>query len=663
MGETSSGEAIYHRVSVLLERGRFREAEELISRGLEIYPESVDLLKELGVLYHLQGRYGKAARTFSRVMLITGEGKQSLSWKIASLYHKALEEFEGPDPGRSIPSFDQVLALDPSDREGLAGKIAALRVLGRRDEAWRSLAVSLSLEPPGPSILYQEGWLRMDQDQPDLALRAFQEASLADPAWPDPALSTVLALERLGRGAEGADLLQEFARAGRGIPGLRAGLGWFFLSLRDPGKAREIFLELAEKDGDPAGFHGLAALLLAMGWTGEARVIMERLALAFPRDPLIQVNHGMALARADGGRELADAAVAVKRALSLSPGFAPAHTCLGIIAFLQGRADAAEHHFTDAIRLSDTAGPRNLGLLACARGRWEEAEPPLLRATRLDPLDARAWAGLGAVALHAKKAGEAVLHLRRASTLDPRDTGSVRGLAIALAGSGDPAGAEGVIRKALGLAHDPGRWLLLVDLAALLISRGGPAGNPITDGEARQVLVEAGTLRPDEPGILFYEGVAEGRLGNLKAAIQRFTTTAGHEEYRIPSLENLRRLRGRMGGKGILAGITSPRAALALLSLLQLAAAWSFFVARLVSEGAFLLLVATFSALFALVLFMPARNSGAGKETPLELVIPERTFVPSPVAEMVPPFVRLRTSLRPRSAPPPGPDPVPPPEP
>ncbi|MDD1659475.1 MAG: tetratricopeptide repeat protein, partial [Methanomicrobiales archaeon] len=89
---STTREAIYERVSVLLERERYHDAENILSRGLEIYPESVALLKELGVLYHLQGRYGKAARTFSRVMNITGEGKQSLSWKIASLYHKALEE-------------------------------------------------------------------------------------------------------------------------------------------------------------------------------------------------------------------------------------------------------------------------------------------------------------------------------------------------------------------------------------------------------------------------------------------------------------------------------------------------------------------------------------------------------------------------------------------
>jgi len=646
--DSTTREAIYERVSLLLENGRYHDAENILAQGLEIYPESVDLLKELGVLYHLQGRYGKAARTFTRVMNITGEGKQSLSWKIASLYHKALEEYGGADPEQSLATFDQVLALDPSDREALAGKIAAFRVLGRLDEAQRLLEAGLSLVPPGPSILYQEGWLRMDQDRPDLAKEAFGRAALADPAWPDPVLSKAFALERLGRGGEGEMLLQELAASRWGVPGLRAELGWFSLMLHHLGKAKGIFLQLARADGDPGGFHGLAALLLAIGRTREAAVIMKRLSGAMPRDPLLQVNHGMVLARAGGPRDLADAAVSAKRALSLDRRFAPAHTCLGVIAFKQGRLDAAEAHFIDATRLSDPRGHRNLGLLACSRGRWKEAEPHLMRAVRLDPLDARAWAGLGAIALWSGKAEEAVLHFRRAGTLDPWDTGAARGLAIALAGCGDTGEAEEVIRRSLGLTPGAGRWVLLLDLAALLISMGGPAGNPVLDEEAQQVLGKAEALRPDEPAVLFYEGVVESRLGNQKKAMERFASSMVREEYRTPANENIRHLKKHIRSrKGILAGISSARYALAAFSLLQLAALWLFFVARLVSETTFVLLISIFSLLFALATFIPARNGEPGKESPPDLTIPERTFVSLPEGEMVPPQVRLRTALRP----------------
>jgi Flp pilus assembly protein TadD len=457
-------------------------------------------------------------------------------------------------------------------------------------------------------------------------------------------------MERLGQGEDAARLLQAFAESGQGTPGVRADLGWFFLTLHDPEKAKGIFLELAEREGDPRGFHGLAALLLGMGRIGDAKVIMAQIADAFPRDPLIQVNHGMALAKAGGARELADAAISAKRALSLSPRFGPAHTCLGIIASRQGRMDAAEEHFTEAIRLSDPAGHRNLGLLACARERWEVAEPHLLRALHRDPLDARAWAGLGALALQAGRAEEAVPLLMRASTLDPHDTGATRGLALALARGGDLKGAEEAIRKALGSAHDPGRSMLLLDLAALLISTGGLPGNQVLDEEAWRLLAEAGTVLPGEPEILFYRGIAEGRLGDPKEAVRLFASAMEHKEYRIPSQENIRRLKARMSGRmGSLAVIASPRSALALFSLLQLAAAWSFFVAKLISETAFLLLVTVFSALFALVLFLPARNGAVREETPVELVMPERTFIPVPEADMVAPFAWLRTSLRPRS--------------
>jgi tetratricopeptide (TPR) repeat protein len=308
----------------------------------------------------------------------------------------------------------------------------------------------------------------------------------------------------------------------------------------------------------------------------------------------------------------------------------------------------AEAHFIDAIRLFDPAGYRNRGLLACARGQWEEAEPLLGRATLVDPLDARAWGGLGAIALRRGGIDEALLHLRRAGMLDPRDTSIARGLALALARSGDPAGAEEVIRKALALSPASETWVLLLELAALLIHRGEPPGNPVLDEEAVQLLRKAEEDRPDDPGILFYQGVTESRLGNPKRGMELFSFSMRGSEYRIPAQENIRRLRKHLGSrKGIFGGVLTGKVALALFSLVQLAAIWYLFTAGLVSEGTFALLIAILSGLFALAGLLPVRNGGGRTETLPDLVIPERSFVPSPEAEMVSPLIRLRTALRP----------------
>jgi tetratricopeptide (TPR) repeat protein len=271
-----------------------------------------------------------------------------------------------------------------------------------------------------------------------------------------------------------------------------------------------------------------------------------------------------------------------------------------------------------------------------------------MRAVRLDPMDVRAWAGLGALALQGGTAEEAVPDLRRASTLDPWDTGAARGLAFALARCGDAQGAEEVIRRALGLTPGPESWVLFLDLAALLISRGGAAGNHVLDEEALQLLGKAEALRPDEPAVLFYQGVIESRIGGPKKAMERFTSSMVCEEYRIPAIENIRHLKERdRSGKGFLTRISGSRSALAAFCLLQLAAIWLFFVASLVSETTFVLLISIFSVLFALAVFIPVRNGEVRKETPLVLMIPDRIFMPSPEGEMVSPFIRLRTALRP----------------
>jgi tetratricopeptide (TPR) repeat protein len=274
----------------------------------------------------------------------------------------------------------------------------------------------------------------------------------------------------------------------------------------------------------------------------------------------------------------------------------------------------------------------------------------LERATLVDPLDARAWAGLGSIELHRGRIDEALPHLRRAGMLDPRDSSIARGLALALEGSGDPAGAEEAIRRALALAPPPGTWILLLELAGLLIHRGEPPGNPVLDEEARQLLAGAGEYRPDDPGIFFYEGVAESRLGNPKRGLELFSSSMRGSGYRIPAQENIRRLRKYLGSrKGLTRGVFTARVALALFSLSQLAATWYLFTARLVSETGFGLLIAMFSGLFALAGLLPARNGGVRTESLPELVLPERTFVPAPEADMVSPLIRLRTALRPRT--------------
>jgi hypothetical protein len=118
--------------------------------------------------------------------------------------------------------------------------------------------------------------------------------------------------------------------------------------------------------------------------------------------------------------------------------------------------------------------------------------------------------------------------------------------------------------------------------------------------------------------------------------------------YRIPAHENIRRVREHVGrSRGFLAAISPSRSLLALFVLLQLAALWLFFTARFVSETTFVLAISILSGLFALATLVPARNGEEKKEPPLYLVVPERTFVPSPEAEMISPLVRLRMALRP----------------
>ena len=103
--------------------------------------------------------------------------------------------------------------------------------------------------------------------------------------------------------------------------------------------------------------------------------------------------------------------------------------------------------------------------------------------------------------------------------------------------------------------------------------------------------------------------------------------------------------------QGIFGGAFPGRAALALFAALQITLLWFLFMAKFLSETAFLLLMVIFSGLFALATVVPVGTRGLRREILPDPVIPGRAFVPAPEAEMASPLIRLRTSLRPRSEP------------
>ncbi|MDD1634155.1 MAG: tetratricopeptide repeat protein, partial [Methanomicrobiales archaeon] len=95
--DPASQEALYGSAFSLMKMGQYDRAEKVLSDGLALYPESRDLLEELGVLYHLRKQYGKAVRTFDRALATGGAGPETALWKRESLYRMGLDSFDQGD--------------------------------------------------------------------------------------------------------------------------------------------------------------------------------------------------------------------------------------------------------------------------------------------------------------------------------------------------------------------------------------------------------------------------------------------------------------------------------------------------------------------------------------------------------------------------------------
>jgi Flp pilus assembly protein TadD len=106
-----------------------------------------------------------------------------------------------------------------------------------------------------------------------------------------------------------------------------------------------------------------------------------------------------------------------------------------------------------------------LAYLLAALGHDSEAEAAFRRVVELAPRDSTAWFNLGFLYDKSHKTAEAIDAFREAVRLEPKFDRAWYGLGMALAASGDHAGAKGVVEHlhrfdrhmARRLIHDAGR--------------------------------------------------------------------------------------------------------------------------------------------------------------------------------------------------------------
>jgi len=627
--DPASHEALYGTAFCLMKMGQYDRAEKVLSEGLSLYPESRDLLEELGVLYHLRKQYGKAVRTFDRALTIGGAGPETAMWKRESLYRMGLDSFLRGDYGRALEAFDHVLALEKTHGDALAGKVAALRMLGNREGALAFADESLALVPDSAGLHYQRGWLLMDAGRLDAAEASFRDASRYAPGWTEPVLARAEALERLQRGFEAVPLLQALEKSHPGHPALAAQMGWYHLRRHDRARARKIFLAITEQGGDPMpGISGLAAVYVSLGRIEDARRVYRTLVASDPDNPLHLAHLAGLLTRKGDPASLEEAQGLLEAALAVDPACEPACSALGVLAFLRERMTEAEEWFQRSILLNPRGdGHRLLGALYAVTGRLREAGEEVAKAVEYHRHDTRALLVQGSIALMEGKAHQAAALFRRAEAADPEIPEPPRALAAALSAAGNPLDAERVLVRSLARLDGERRLPLLLALADVHMAAGDRTHDPYRYREALQALDQARPIATAPCDVQFREGILHARLGDLDASLASFRECLKAEGLERYAERNLRLLADAASRRSHLArpGRTG-RIAVAGLSAVQLAGLWGLVLTGKVSETTAMVLSPLLTALIAVVVLVPVKEEPGITPAP-ELAYPAEPLI------------------------------------
>jgi superkiller protein 3 len=262
---------------------------------------------------------------------------------------------------------------------------------------------------------------------------------------------------------------------------------------------------------------GLSCVLMKSGPTDEA-VAAFRAALAIrPRNPMLHVNLGLALANHG---KLAEAEAVYRKAIELKPDFAMAHNNLGIALRKQGKLAEAEAAYRKALALKPDypLAYTNLGFALYEQNRLAEAEAACRKAVGLKPDFAEAHTNLGAVLEQEGRLPEAVAAHRKAIQLKPDLAEAHTNLGRALGRQGKGPEALAACRKAVQLKPD---YAEAHTNLGLTLARQGKLP------EAVAAYRKALALKPDHSQAHNGLGSALARQNKLPEALAAFRRAIG----------------------------------------------------------------------------------------------------------------------------------------
>ncbi len=422
-------------------RSQFSAAEKHFSRAVTLQPENYRAYAYLGATYLQEKRLHEAAAAFRRVLELNPENT-------SAQYNLGIIALAENSPSRALVHFDNVLRGNPSDVPALIGAMESQLLLQKIPDAHRSAQKLDTLLPDQDARLFQAGSLLARHGEYAVAVTMMQRARRAYPESYDVNYNLALALLETGELDRAAAVLRPFAGS-QGKAEASDLLGQIEEKRGSPEAAENAFHEAAQRDpinddyqfdyGNSLVQHGRlplavevfrsaasahsgswklrlglgSAYYLSGDYLSAVQELMETVRLkadsvaayfllgeaydsagalqpaiertlggylkTAPRDPWAYYHYAVIL-RSERHNDLA-AADALREALRLNPNFAEAHLELGVIATAQGKTEQAIADLEKAIQLDPrlAAAHYRLGLVYQKIGNQERAKTELER--------------------------------------------------------------------------------------------------------------------------------------------------------------------------------------------------------------------------------------------------------------------------------------------
>jgi eukaryotic-like serine/threonine-protein kinase len=260
---------------------------------------------------------------------------------------------------KAFVSFDQALALEPTNVFAWRGKVTALRSAHRYDEAIQLAKQGLKQFPQERSIADELGNVYIDQDNYSKAEDAFRLSIQIQPDAVSAYANLYIALERQNRSDEAMQILQQGLQI-RSSYGLHTNLGNALFVRGDyVGAAASFEAAVSPTKGNPGNYLGWANLADTLRWI-PGREVEAKKAYRKARDlltPLLQrrasdttLMSRMALYAARVG-DYPQAKSLLERAITLSPKSANVQFRAGLTYEILGEREAAIEAILKALDL------------------------------------------------------------------------------------------------------------------------------------------------------------------------------------------------------------------------------------------------------------------------------------------------------------------------